>query len=391
MQAIVYEAQWDPRPGYRPTAAEAATRKARVASQVWRHPRFSRQVVPDPTPGHGEVVVKVDACGVCGSDTHCYETDADGYILFSGPTRLPCICGHEYTGTVVAVGPGVRQLRPGMLVAAEGMLYCGVCEACRRGRFNQCPTLEMVGFSAPGAYAEYIVTHEKHLWSLDRLAERLGSREAALERGATVEPIACAFNGIWVSGGGMAPGSHVAVYGCGPIGLGAILLARAAGAATLVAFDVVPERLEIARACGADAVYDPNRLIAEGRSAADVVLDITGGYGADVQVEAAGAAKHTMPDIERAFAPGGMMVYLGRTGERAPAELDRLVTQAARIVGARGHAGGGCFPNLIRMMERGVLDPTPMISHRMPLLDAIAGLERSTTRKDGKIMLVAGG
>jgi threonine dehydrogenase-like Zn-dependent dehydrogenase len=384
MHAVVYAAEWAPRPRYRLTEIEQQTGKARVASEVWRHPTFERRVVADPTPGHGEVVVRVRACGICGSDTHCYETDADGYILFSGPVRLPCICGHEYTGEVVAVGPGVRSLRVGNLVAGEGMLYCGVCEACRRGRFNQCPSLEMVGFSAPGAYADLIATHEKHLWKLDGLADRLGSAELALERGATVEPIACAFNGIWVSGGGMQPGSHVAVYGCGPIGLGAILLARAAGAATIVAFDVVPERLAIARACGADSAWDPRAV-----DPAATVLDASAGYGADVQIEAAGAAKATMPAIERAFAPGGLMVYLGRTGDRAPVELDRLVTSAARIAGARGHAGGGCFPNLLRMMEHGVLDPTPMITSRMKLDDAIAGLKRSTSRTDGKIMLVA--
>jgi threonine dehydrogenase-like Zn-dependent dehydrogenase len=387
MQGVLFEGTWDPRPRYRPTEAEVASGKARVASEVWRHPRFTRTTLPDPTPGPGEVVVEVKACGVCGSDTHCYETDADGYVLFSGPVRLPVVCGHEYAGRVVAVGPGVRRIRVGELVVAEGMLYCGVCEACRRGRFNQCPDLEMVGFSSPGAYADYVSVHEKHLWSLDRLAGSLGSDEA-LVRGATVEPIACAFNGIWVSGGGMAPGSHVAVYGCGPIGLGAILLARAAGAASVTAFDVVPERVELARACGADLAHDVRALRAEGRSPADVVLDATNGWGADVSVEAAGAARATMPDIERTFAPGAMMVYLGRTGEKAPVELDRLVTGAARIVGARGHAGGGCFPNLLRMMERGVLDPRPMISARMALADAIPALARSTTRTDGKIMLV---
>ena len=388
MQAVWYEADWDPRPRYRVTDVEKRTGKARVASEVWRNPRFSRVEVPDPTPGPGEVVVEVAACGVCGSDTHCYEKDGDGYILFSGPVRLPCVCGHEYTGRVVATGPGVRRLRVGELVAAEGMLYCGVCEACRRGQFNQCPDIEMVGFSAPGAYASHIATHEKHLWSLDRLATRLGSEATALERGATVEPIACAFNGIWVSGGGMKPGSHVAVYGCGPIGLGAVLLCKAAGAATVVAFDVVPERVALAVACGADVAHDVGALAKAGQSPADVVLELTGGWGADIQVEAAGAARVTMPEIERAFAPGGMMVYLGRTGDRAPVELDRLVTGAARIVGARGHAGGGCFPNLIRMMERGVLDPSPMISARMGLFDAIAALDRSTSRKDGKIMLL---
>ncbi|MFH1467302.1 MAG: alcohol dehydrogenase catalytic domain-containing protein, partial [Pseudomonadota bacterium] len=294
MKAYVLDADWDPRPPYAPSPAEVASRKARVASEVWRHPRLSLRQLPDPTPGPQEVLIRVRAVGVCGSDTHCVETDPEGYILFSGPTRLPVVLGHEYSGEVVATGVDVRELRAGQLVACEGMLYCGVCEACRRGRFNQCVRLDMVGFSAPGAYAEYIVAHEKHCFVLDGLAERLGGAGRALAIGALIEPIACPYNGMFVAAGGMPPGSHVAVYGCGPIGLGAILLARAAGAATVLAFDVSQERCRLAEALGADAAWDPRALAAAGSSPADRVLEFTQGWGADMLVEAAGAALHPM-------------------------------------------------------------------------------------------------
>ena len=388
MRAILLEADWDPKPGYNPTAEEIASRKATMASKVWRNPRFNDVTLPDPTPGPGEVVVSVKCCGVCGSDTHCVETDEDGYIIFSGPVQLPVIPGHEYSGEVVAVGPGVRHLKVGDLVAAEGMLYCGVCEACRTGHPNQCPDLDMVGFSSPGAYADYIVVEEKFCWKLNRLAERLGSAQRALELGALVEPISCSYNGIFVAAGGMRPGDHVAVYGCGPIGLGAIALARAAGAATVTAFDISDERCEVGRQCGADAVFNSRTLAAEGRSPADVILDVTGGAGAEIHVECAGAALHTMPEIERSFAAGGKMVYLGRTGERAPVMLDTLVTQAARIAGSRGHAGMGCFPQIIRMLEADRLLVEPMITSRLPFSDVMGALNKSCTREDGKIMLV---
>jgi threonine dehydrogenase-like Zn-dependent dehydrogenase len=382
VKAIVLQADWDPRPGYSVTPREEATRKATMASQVWRNPRFVAAEVPDPTPGHGEVLLKVRACGVCGSDTHCYEHDPDGYVLFSGPVRVPVTVGHEYTAEVVEVGPGVRRLRPGMLVAAEGMLYCGVCEACRTGRPNQCPDLDMVGFSAPGAYAEYITANERFLWPLDPLAERLGSADAALELGALIEPIACSYNGMFVSAGGFLPGAHVAVFGCGPIGLGAIALARAAGAATVLAFETMPERRAVAEAMGADAVYDPREV-----PAAEVIREKTRGWGADMLIEAAGAALATMPQIERAFAPGGKMVYLGRTGLRAPVLLDVLVTQAAGIVGARGHAGGGCFPGILRLMEANRLNVAPMITRRFAFADTIEAVATSATRTDGKILV----
>jgi len=382
LNAIVMSAQWDPRPGYAVTARELETRKATMASQVFRRPVFTPTTVPDPTPRPDEVVLKVRACGVCGSDTHCYEHDADGYVLFSGPVRMPCIVGHEYTAEVVEVGPEIRNLRKGDLVAAEGMLYCGVCEACRTGRPNQCPHLDMVGFSAPGAYAEYITAKERFLWKINGLADRLGDAQRACEMAALIEPIACSYNGMFVSAGGMLPGSHVAVFGCGPIGLGAIALARSAGAATVVAFDTMPERNAVALAMGADIAQDPREEPAE-----DVIRRVSGGWGADMIVEAAGAALHTMPAIEKGFAPGGKMVYLGRTGLKAPVLLDVLVTQAARIAGARGHAGGGCFPNILRLMEHGRIDLDAMITRRYPFAQALDALAKSCDRTDAKIMI----
>lgn len=252
MQAILLEAEWAPRSGYPITALEEQSRKATMASQVWRNPRYTPSAAPDPTPGPREVIIQVRACGVCGSDTHCFETDDEGYIIFSGPVQLPVIPGHEYAGEVVAVGKEVRELRVGDLVAAEGMLYCGVCEACRTGHPNQCPHLDMVGFSSPGAYAEYIAADERFCWKLNGIAERLGDKQAALELGALVEPISCPYNGIFVAAGGMRPGDHVAVFGAGPIGLGAIALARAAGAATVIAFDVSEARNKLAVEMGAD-------------------------------------------------------------------------------------------------------------------------------------------
>ncbi len=375
------DATWDPRPGFVPTEAQTLSRKA-SASQVWRHPTFSWHEVAEPTPGRDEVVVRVRRCGVCGSDTHCFETDAEGYVLFSGPCRLPCVIGHEYSGEVVAVGADVVALRVGDLVCAEGMIGCGVCEACRVGRPNQCPRLEMVGFSTPGAFAEYIVAKERFLWSLQGLADRVGSASVALELAALVEPIGCAFNGIFVSAGGFLPGSWVAVFGCGPIGLGAIALARAAGAAGIAAFDVVPERNSLALALGADIAMDPRTC-----DAADVIREMSGGWGADLLVEAAGAALATMPAIEKSFAPGGRMVYLGRTGLRAPVMLDTLVTQAAGIVGARGHVGGGCFPRILRLLERGRLPVLPMVTARFGFADALVALKASTDRREGKVMV----
>jgi threonine dehydrogenase-like Zn-dependent dehydrogenase len=391
MNAVQLLADWAPREGYRVTEDELRSQKARMASQVWRRPRLESITLPDPTPGPGEVVVAVRVCGVCGSDTHCLETDAEGYVRFSGPARFPCVLGHEYAGEVVAVGPGVRALSRGDLVTAEGMLYCGVCEACRKGLFNQCIRLDMVGFSSPGAYADLITVHEKHCWTINPLAERVGSAEVACELASLVEPVGCAFNGMFIAAGGMLPGSHVVVFGCGPIGLGAIALARAAGAATIQAWDYSNPRLAVARQLGADEAIDLGALLAGGGDPAEELRRISAGWGADMVVEAAGAATQTLPWIERGLAPAGKVVYLGRTGERAPVMLDVLVSLASCIVGARGHAGGGVFPHILRLLAHDRLPIREMVSCRLPLSRAASAVERSRDRQDAKILLVAKG
>ena len=385
MNATQLIADWEPRDGALLSEAQAQHRLAPMACSAWRNPRLERVEIPEPAMGPHSVTIQVKACGVCGSDTHCVETDDQGYVIFSGPASFPCVLGHEFSGEVVAVGPQVRDVALGDLVTAEGMLYCGTCEACRKGWFNQCVRLDMVGFSSPGAFAERIGSHEKHCWQIDGIAEKLGDAQAACEMAALIEPIGCAYNGMFVAAGGLPPGSHVAVFGCGPIGLGAIALARTAGAATITAFDPMPGRRAVAEALGADAVFDAQ---APGQAAA-LIRQTTKGWGADMVIEAAGAAVSTMPEIERALAPTGTVVYLGRTGERAPVMLDVLVSGASRIVGARGHAGGGVFPHIIRLLEHGRLNVSAMIDHRMPLSDAAAALQRSKSRADSKIMLVA--
>ncbi len=240
----------------------------------------------------------------------------------------------------------------------------------------------MVGFSAPGAFAERIVSKERFVWKVDALAERYGDVGGAIEAAALIEPLACSYNGMFVAAGGFAPGARVVVFGCGPIGLGAVMLARAAGAAQVIAVEGMAERRALAGTLGADIVLDPQA------SPVDLaILEATSGEGADMIVEAAGAALHTLPLSERIFAAGGRMVYLGRTGHRAPVGLDTLVTRAAGIVGARGHSGGGCFPSVIRLLASGRIDPRPMLGARYPLEQAVHALERSRLRLDAKVLV----
>ncbi len=386
MKAFVAEAEWVPRSEYTPTAAELLQKRAQCGSQVWRNPHFSLQERPVPEPGDDDLLVRVKRCGICGSDTHLYETDAEGYIIFSGSVKLPCIIGHEYSGVVVALGRNVKDFQVGDMVAAESIVWCGKCETCRSGAVNQCSHVELTGLTVDGALAEYVRVNALQCWKINRLNEQYAPDEV-FDIGALIEPLGCAYNGMFVSAGGFMPGVTVVVYGVGPIGLGAVALARLAGASRIIAFDQVTERLAIARELGADCTYNVVTLAEQGVRPRDVVREQTGGLGAEFQVEAAGAANATMPEMECSLGGRGKIVYLGRATTRTPIMLNNLVTGANAIVGSRGHSGYGIYPNLIRLLSRGRLRVEAMISANFALDQVHDALLRSTARTDGKIMI----
>lgn len=386
MKAFVADAVWSPRQGYMPDADELRQKKARCGSQVWRDPTFAAKDIPVPLIGDDELLVRVKRCGICGSDSHLYETDAEGYVIFSGPARLPCVIGHEYSGVVEQVGRHVVDFQVGDMVAAESIVWCGRCSICRSGAVNQCAHVELAGLTVDGALAEYVRVNALQCWNINSLTER-HDEATAFSLGALIEPLGCAYNGIFISAGGFLPGATVVVYGVGPIGLGAVALARLAGASRIIAFDPVPERLAIALEFGADCVYDVSELSRQGLRPRDVVLEQTRGQGAEMQVEAAGAANATMPEMESSLSVRGKIVYLGRAATSTPIMLNSMVTGANAIIGSRGHSGSGVYPNLIALLASGRLQIGGMITAEYGLEQAKEALRRSVERRDGKIMV----
>ena len=382
MKALVLEATWDPRPDYEVSEWERETGKAITGSSIWRHPRLQVREWPDPQLGAHDVLLKVQACGVCGSDMHFYETDEDGYILYPGLTRFPTILGHEFSARVVEVGSEVKSLRPGDMVTAEEMIWCGRCIPCRNGYPNHCTNLEEIGFTIPGAFANYVAVDEKFCWKIDAIAERFGDEEKAFEVGALTEPTSVAYNAMFERAGGFRPGHYVSVFGAGPIGLAAIGLARAAGAGTIVAFELSPQRRELARLVGADHVYDPRET-----SPAQAMMELSKGEGFNFHVEAAGAPHLTVPEMEKALAINAKVVQIGRAARRVPMYLESLQVRRSQVFGAQGHSGHETFPNVIRLVAAGRLDLSPIITARYGLEEAVEAIARSTARSDGKIMV----
>lgn len=387
MKALLVSAELAPKPGYTVTEWERTTGKYRSGNNVWCFPQLDVVERPIPTLTPDQVLIRVRACGVCGSDLHFYEADRDGYMLYPGLTRFPRVTGHEYSGEIVEVGTGVRGLRPGDMVCSEEMLWCGACLSCRNGYFNHCEQLDELGFTVDGAFAEYLTIDQKYCWKIDAIAERYGDAERAFEAAALVEPTSVAYNGLFNRMGGFRPGSYAAVYGAGPIGLTAIGLLRAAGAARVIAFDTSAPRRALAQRLGADVAYDPAQLHESGTSAGAAVLNHTEGRGADVHVEAAGVPERTMVDIERSLAIDAKVLIIGRSHTRTPVYLEQFQVRHSQIFGTQGHSGNSCYPNVIRLMASGLLDLSPMITSRFHLADAVDAIHQGTKRTDGKILV----
>ncbi|MFH0814144.1 MAG: scyllo-inosose 3-dehydrogenase [Pseudomonadota bacterium] len=386
MKALFVNAEWKPKAGYRLTEAERIKRKAFTGNQVWRNPHFEFKEVPTPDLEDDEVLIKVKACGICGSDTHLYETDAEGYIIFSGVVKLPCIVGHEFSGIVEKKGGKVSRLNIGDAVASESILWCGLCTPCRRGDLNQCQQIELLGLSSYGALAEFIAIKEKYCWKLNGLRQVTRGDEL-FEIGALIEPVGCAYNGLFVGGGGFNPGDTLVVYGAGPIGLASIALGRIAGASKIIAFDMLDKRLELAKTMGADFVFNLVQLQNEKCRPSDKVLELTGGEGANIQIEAAGDAPRTIPEMESSMAPNSKIIYLGRAATFGSLNINVLVSGAGRIQGVRGHAGNDIFPNIIKLLETRRLRIGDMITARYQFSEALEAIKCSTYRNDGKILV----
>lgn len=383
MKALTLNADWSPKSDYKLSDKERETHKVKSGSQVWKNPRINVGDSPDPAPKADEVIIQVGAVGICGSDMHMYEPGSDGYMLYPGLTRFPNILGHEFSGKVVEVGANVRDLKVGDLVTAEEIQWCGECISCRRGYVNHCDNMEELGFTTPGAMAQYIPVRARYCWKLDEIADRVGDEHEALVMGAMVEPTGVSYHAMFNRIHTWQPGAYVVVFGAGPIGLAAEALALAAGAAQVIVFDTSPARRAIAEKLGATAVYDP-----VGVDLNEVLLDLTYGRGVDFVVEAAGAPNHTLAPLTSGLAVNATVAHIGRSEKPTPLALEYYQVRGVQLAGSLGHAGHGTFQNVIRLMASGKLDMRPMVSARMALDEAPAAFKRLENRQDAKIILL---
>src|SRR5205809_332217 len=268
-----------------------------------------------PSQGPGEVLIAVRHAGVCGTDVHIADWDA----WAQGRIKPPLVVGHEFAGEIVAAGDGVSELRPGQLVTAEGHIVCGHCLQCRTGNSHICRNTRIIGVDRDGAFAEFITMPATNVLPLDGVPTTVG---------AIMDPMGNAFHAVLTA---EIQGSSVFVVGCGPIGCFAVGIARAAGAAKVIASDVNAKRLELARRMGAHVTID-----AATDDVVRTVREETGGEGADVVCEMSGVPSA----LHQAFAAvrlGGRVQLLGIPKGEVPIDFaSEIIFKGITVYGVIG-------------------------------------------------------
>ena len=373
MRGVTLSATWAPKPEFKLGAKDIDKVQTYLGSLVWKDPKLDIREYDIPEPGPGQVLIKVRACGICGSDVHMAQPKDDGYIYYPGLTGFPCIIGHELSGVVVKSGPGAKDkvtnkaFKGGELVCAEEMLWCGSCQPCADGWPNHCERLDEIGFNVNGAFCDYIVLPDRCLWSLEPLRRQYKNEDDIFLAGSLVEPCSVAYNAVIERGGGIRPGDNVVICGGGPVGLAACAILKRQGAAMCIMSEPQKERADLARKLGADYVIDPTKV-----DFADEVLRLTDGMGAALYLEATGLPTIVYPGIEKAIWEGrtlnATIVVVARAEAKMPVTGEVLQVRRARMIGAQGHSGHGTFPRVIQCMASG-MNMLPMITKRIKLDD----------------------
>ncbi|MBV9155418.1 MAG: galactitol-1-phosphate 5-dehydrogenase [Acidobacteriaceae bacterium] len=317
--------------------------------------------LPMPRPGPGEVLVRVQACGICGSDVH-------GYDGGSGRRIPPIVMGHEAAGTIAAVGPEVSGAREGEPITFDSTVYCGVCDYCSRGEVNLCDRRQVLGVSTPeyrraGAFAEYLVVP-------DRIVHALPSN-IAFPEAAMVEPLAVAVHAVSLAN--VPENGTALVVGAGMIGLLVLQALREAHCSRIYVVDIDESRLQLAQQLGATATIngktadiqpEMQRLAPEG--------------GVDVALEAVGSSATIKTAVE-SVRKGGSVVLIGNVVPTAEIPLQIVVSRQIRLQGSAASAGE--YPQCIDMLARGAVNVKPLISMVAPLEEGPQWFERLHARE----------
>ena len=325
------------------------------------------RTVPIPQPGPREVLVRVKAAAVCGTDVHIRHWNAWAQARMNPPM----VIGHEFSGEVVEIGSDVRTVRVGDRVSSESHIACNNCQICHEGNRHVCPNTKCIGVHQDGCFAEYIVIPEE-------IAFVYSDPALPWEQLALMEPLGVSVHGITDV---PLAAKTVAIIGAGPLGQMGILTARLTGAAQVIVLEPNAERAALAKQLGADAVIDP---IAEDPVAA--VKALTGGYGPHVAVDFSGS-KAGMTAAMQYLRPEGQLTCVALPDQPISVSISDFGYRGCSI---RGIAGRRMFENWEEMrglLQRG-LDLSPIVTHVLPLEEFEQGLDMAEQGKCGKCILI---
>ncbi len=324
--------------------------------------------VPKPSPGPGEVLVEVGACGICGSDVH-------GYDGSSGRRIPPIVMGHEAAGTIAAIGPDVSGFRPGDRVTFDSTVYCGVCDFCQKGEVNLCDNRQVVGVSCgeyrrAGAFAEYVTVPERILY---HLPPDLSFPEAAM-----LEAVSVALHAV-----SLAPppnGGTALVIGAGMIGLLVLQAAHAAGFSRVILADLDDTRLRLGADLGADTVINTAQLDLPAE-----IARLTHTTGVDCAFEAVGRTETVNAAID-SVRKGGSVILVGNIAPTVSIPLQKVVTRQIRLQGSCASAGE--YTEAMALIASGAIRVKPLITATAPLSEGPQWFERLYTREPNLMKIV---
>lgn len=325
---------------------------------------YRLEEIPTPVPGPGETLIRLEACGICASDMKCFS----GAPHFWGDSsrkayvQAPVTAGHELIGVVVALGEGADEkygLKIGDRAISEQIVPCGECRFCKTGRYWLCIVHDIYGFHqyTQGGMADYM------LFPSRAINYKVPS-DLSLEKAALIEPLACSMHAV--ERGGIQFGDTVVIAGAGPLGLGMIASARLKNPGLLIAVDLNPGRLEIARKLGADLTLNPLET-----DVVQEILDRTDGYGCDVFIEATGHPEGVNLGL-RAIRKGGNFVEFSVMKEPVTADWT-LIGDAKELNLYGAHLGPGCYQKVIDYLHRGLLKVDGIVTHKLPLESYMEG------------------
>jgi len=351
------------------TGPRATTMRAVVKAHAG--PGVEIRDVPVPEIGPGQLLLRVLRAGVCGTDLHIWEWDA----WASGRMKPPVTIGHEFVGEVVEIGAGVTEFRPGERVSCESHVVCEHCIACRTGNGHVCENTRILGVDMNGGWAEYVAVPASNAWR--------APANVPIEVQGIMEPLG---NAVHTAFAGELSACRIAVTGCGPIGLFAVGVAKAAGAAQVIASDVSAYRLGLAMKMNADAVIDPSR-----ENFVERVRELTGGRMLDGVLEMSGNPT-AIRDGLAALRMGGRLSLLGLPRENFGLDWNKLlIFKGITLHGIIGRRMYQTWYQMDGLLRSGRLDLRPAITHVMPMdqVDDAIGLLRSG--QAGKVVLVPWG